>query len=62
MKEITTRSQLREGNRAGEGRLWETDEPMNKNRIARPTRLDELAPHSEVLFGDSVEVNAAVVP
>ena len=43
----TTRSQLREGNRPGEGRLQETDGPMNKNRIPRPTRRGELAPHSE---------------
>jgi len=49
MREITTRGQLREGNRPEEGRLWETGEPMNKNRIDRPTRPDELAPHSEVI-------------
>ena len=49
MREITTRSQLREGNRPGEGRLWESGEPMNKNRIDRPTRPDELAPHGEVI-------------
>ena len=47
MKLITTRGQLRKGNQPGEGRLWESSEPMNKNRI-RPTRADELAPHSEV--------------
>jgi len=49
MREITTRGQLRKGNRPGEGRLWESGEPMNKNRIERPTRLDELAQHSEVI-------------
>ena len=32
MKEITTRGQLRKGNRPGEGRLWESGEPMNKKR------------------------------
>ena len=34
---------------------------MNKNRIRRPTRCDELAQHSEVA-GSVAEVNAAVVP
>jgi len=34
---------------------------MDKNRISRPTRRDELAPHSEV-EGSVAEVNAAVVP
>ena len=34
---------------------------MNKKRIARPTRCDELAQHSEV-GGSVAEVNAAVVP
>ena len=29
----TTRSQLREGDRAWEGRLWESHQPMNKNYI-----------------------------
>jgi len=46
----TTRSQLRQGNRPGEGRLQETDGPMNKNRIPRPTRHGELAPHSEATW------------
>ena len=49
MREITTRGQLRKGNRPGEGRLWESGGLMNKNRIERPTRWDELAPHSEVI-------------
>ena len=34
---------------------------MDKNRIGRPTRCDELAQHSEV-DGSVAEVNAAVVP
>ena len=34
---------------------------MDKNRIPRPTRCDELAQHSEV-EGSVAEVNAAVVP
>jgi len=34
---------------------------MNKNRIIRPTRCDELAQHSEV-EGSVTEVNAVVVP
>ena len=45
----TTRSQLREGNQPGEGRLQETDGPMNKNRIPRPTRHGELAQHSKAI-------------
>ena len=48
-EETTTRSQLAKGDRRGEGRLWESGEPMDKNRIERPTRADELAPHSEVI-------------
>ena len=34
---------------------------MNKNRIIRPTRCDEVAQHNEVA-GSVAEVNAAVVP
>ena len=34
---------------------------MDKNRIERPTRCDEQAPHCEV-GGSVAEVNAAVVP
>ena len=34
---------------------------MNKNRISRPTRCDEVAQHNEVA-GSVAEVNAAVVP
>ena len=34
---------------------------MNKNRIIRPTRCDEQAPHCEI-DGSVAEVNAAVVP
>jgi len=34
---------------------------MNKNRILRPTRRDEQAPHCEVT-GSIAEVNAAVAP
>ena len=34
---------------------------MNKNRIVRPTRYGELAPHSKVV-GPVAEVNAAVAP
>jgi len=60
MKEITTRGQLRKGNRPGEGRLWESDEPMNKNRIKG--RHDETSwHHTAKSFGLIVEVNAAVV-
>lgn len=61
MKEITTRSQLREGNRPGEGKLWETGKPMNKNRIAG--RHEATSWHNTAKSnGWVVEVNAAVVP
>jgi len=38
-KTTTTRSQLRQGNRPGGGRLEETGGPMNKNRIPRPAAM-----------------------
>jgi hypothetical protein len=41
------------------GRIGKIGGPMNKNRILRPTRQDELAPHSEVVV-TVAEVNAAV--
>jgi len=45
----------------GGGRLGETDKPMNKKRIARPTRGMSWH-HTAKSTGLLVEVNATVVP
>jgi len=58
-EETTTRSQLREGDRPGGGRLWETCELMNKNRIEG--RHGAMSWHNTAKStGLPVEVNAAV--
>src|SRR6056297_3300818 len=55
----TTRSQLREGDRAWGGRLWESHQPMNKNRIRG--RRNGTSWHNTAKFPHSVpEVNEAV--
>ena len=55
----TTRSQLREGDRAWGGRLWESHQPMNKNLIRG--RRDGTSWHNTAKFPHSVpEVNEAV--
>jgi hypothetical protein len=55
----TTRSQLREGDRAWGGRLWENHQPMNKNLIGG--RRDGTSWHNTAKFPHSVpEVNEAV--
>ncbi len=55
-----TRCQLRCCEAGWEGRLWETCEPMNKNRIEGRRGLVSWH-HTAKPFGSSAEVNAAVV-
>ena len=55
----TTRSQLREGDRPWEGRLWESHQPTNRNLIRG--RQDGTSWHNAAKFPHSVlEVNEAV--
>ena len=59
-EETTTRSQLAEGDRRGEGRLWENRELMDKNRIEG--RHGAMSWHNTAKSsGVPVEVNAAAV-
>lgn len=60
MKETTTRGQARKGDRPREGRLWESCEPMDKNRIEG--RHGAMSWHNTAKsFGMPVEVNPAAV-
>ena len=60
MKRTITRGQLRCREARWEGRLWETCEPMDKNRIKGRHGLVSWH-HTAKPIGASMEVNAAVV-
>ena len=60
MKQRTTRSQGREGDRPSGGRLWDSHEPMNKNGMRG--RRDVVSWHNTAKpFVSVPEVNAVVV-